>query len=110
MNEEFARICPVLAIYANTSNSLGGGPLLACGNEEQLQKYLKEFEDEEQNKKVNFFVIEEPEAHMHPQMQKEFVRYLLKMYKDKKMQGIVTTHASEVVRIAGISQVRERLV
>ena len=40
MNEEFARICPVLAIYANTSNSLGGGPLLACGNEEQLQKYL----------------------------------------------------------------------
>ncbi len=72
----------------------------------QLQKYLKEFEDEEQNKKVNFFVIEEPEAHMHPQMQKEFVRYLLKMYKDKKMQGIVTTHASEVVRIAGISSIR----
>ena len=72
----------------------------------QLQKYLKEFEDEKQNKKVNFFVIEEPEAHMHPQMQKEFVRYLLKMYKDKKMQGIVTTHASEVVRIAGISSIR----
>ena len=43
---------------------------------------------------------------MHPQMQKEFVRYLLKMYKDKKMQGIVTTHASEVVRIAGISAIR----
>ena len=40
MNEEFSRVCPVLAIYANTSNSLGGGPLLACGNEEQLQKYL----------------------------------------------------------------------
>ena len=72
----------------------------------QLQKYLKEFEDEKQNKKVNFFVIEEPEAHMHPQMQKEFVRYLLKMYKDKKMQGIVTTHASEVVSIAGISSIR----
>ena len=72
----------------------------------QLQKYLKELEDDEQKKKVNFFVIEEPEAHMHPQMQKEFVRYLLKMYKDKKMQGIVTTHASEVVRIAGISAIR----
>ena len=72
----------------------------------QLQKYLKELEDDEQKKKVNFFVIEEPEAHMHPLMQKEFVRYLLKMYKDKKMQGIVTTHASEVVRIAGISAIR----
>ena len=40
MNEEFCRVCPVLGIYANTPNSLGGGPLLACGNEEQLQKYL----------------------------------------------------------------------
>ncbi len=40
MNEEFCRVCPVLGIYANTPNSLGGGPLLACGTEEQLQKYL----------------------------------------------------------------------
>ena len=40
MNEEFARVCPVLAIYANTPNSLGGGPLLQCGNKEQLEKYL----------------------------------------------------------------------
>jgi len=40
MNEEFSRISPVLAIYANTPNSLGGGPLLACGNKEQLEKYL----------------------------------------------------------------------
>ncbi|MCD8152979.1 MAG: acyl-CoA dehydrogenase family protein [Clostridiales bacterium] len=38
--EEFARVSPVLSIYANTSNSLGGGPLLLCGNEEQKQKYL----------------------------------------------------------------------
>ncbi len=41
MNEEFCRVCPVLGIYANTPNSLGGGPLLACGNEEQLEKYLR---------------------------------------------------------------------
>ena len=40
MNEEFARICPVLAIYANTSNSLGGGPLLACGNEKFFQMLI----------------------------------------------------------------------
>lgn len=40
MNEEFSRVCPVLAIYANTPNSLGGGPLLACGTPEQLEKYI----------------------------------------------------------------------
>ncbi|MDD6160991.1 MAG: acyl-CoA dehydrogenase family protein [Oscillospiraceae bacterium] len=40
MVEEFARVSPVLSIYANTSNSLGAGPLLYCGNEEQKQKYV----------------------------------------------------------------------
>ena len=38
--EEFARQCSVLSIYANTSNSLGGGPLMLAGNEEQKTKYL----------------------------------------------------------------------
>lgn len=40
MVEEFARVSPVLSLYANTSNSLGGGPLMFCGTEEQKQKYL----------------------------------------------------------------------
>ena len=40
MVEEFARVSPVLSIYANTSNSLGAGPLLFCGTEEQKQKYV----------------------------------------------------------------------
>jgi alkylation response protein AidB-like acyl-CoA dehydrogenase len=40
MVEEFARISPVLSLYANTPNSLGAGPLLFCGTEEQKQKYL----------------------------------------------------------------------
>ena len=38
--EEFARQCSVLSIYANTSNSLGGGPLMLADNEEQKKKYL----------------------------------------------------------------------
>ena len=38
--EEFARQCSVLSIYANTSNSLGGGPLMLAGSEEQKKKYL----------------------------------------------------------------------
>jgi len=38
--EEFARQCSVLSIYANTSNSLGGGPLMLAGNEEQKKTYL----------------------------------------------------------------------
>ncbi|MCC8018030.1 MAG: acyl-CoA dehydrogenase family protein [Lachnospiraceae bacterium] len=57
--EEFARVSPVLSIYANTSNSLGGGPLLLCGNEEQKQKYLTPCAKGE---KIIAFALTEPGA------------------------------------------------
>ena len=40
MVEELARVDAVLSIYANTSNSLGGGPLMLAGSKEQKEKYL----------------------------------------------------------------------
>ncbi len=40
MMEEFARVSPIMSVYATTSNSLGGGPLMFCGTEEQKMKYL----------------------------------------------------------------------
>lgn len=40
MVEEFARVCPVLSIYANTPNSLGSGSLLMYGTEEQKETYI----------------------------------------------------------------------
>ena len=36
MVEELARVDAVLSIYANTSNSLGGGPLLLGGSEAEV--------------------------------------------------------------------------
>ena len=59
MIEELARISPVLSIYANTSNSLGGGPLLFAGTEEQLKKYLIPAATGE---KILVFALTEPGA------------------------------------------------
>lgn len=59
MMEEFARISPVLSIYANTSNSLGGGPLMLAGTEEQLQKYLV---PTAKGEKIIVFALTEPGA------------------------------------------------
>lgn len=55
--EEFAKVSPVLSIYANTSNSLGSGPLLFCGTEEQKQKYLRPAATGE---KILAFALTEP--------------------------------------------------
>lgn len=59
MVEEFARVCPVLSIYANTPNSLGSGPLLTCGTPEQKKKYIPPLASGE--KKI-VFALTEPGA------------------------------------------------
>lgn len=57
--EEFARISPVLSIYANTSNSLGSGPLPASAGEEQLMTYLPPVA---RGEKILAFCLTEPDA------------------------------------------------
>lgn len=55
---------------------------------------------------VNMFFIEEPESHMHPQMQSVFIKYLLTMYNQIGLQGLVTTHSNDMVRVAGLEHLR----
>ncbi|GAB6926196.1 ATP-dependent endonuclease [Paenibacillus sp. JCM 10914] len=55
---------------------------------------------------VNIFIIEEPESHMHPQMQNVFGKFLKKYYQEKKIQGIITTHSSEMVRVTEMKNLR----
>lgn len=59
MEEELARVDSVLSIYANTSNSLGGGPLMLAGSEEQKRKYLPPIASGE---KILVFALTEPGA------------------------------------------------
>lgn len=66
---------------------------------------LKEYEKNIDTLRVNMFFLEEPESHMHPQMQQVFIKYLLDYYQSK-LQGLITTHSNEVVRAAGISHLR----
>ena len=39
--EELSRVSPVASLYANSPNSLSGGPILLSGTKEQLEKYLR---------------------------------------------------------------------
>ena len=59
MIEEIARVSAVASLYANTPNSLGGGPLMQAGTKEQLEKYLV---SAVQNKIKIVFALTEPGA------------------------------------------------
>ena len=71
-----------------------------------LHMRLEEFYKSIDNNKVNVFFIEEPESHMHPQMQNIFIRFLKKYYADKKLQGLITTHSNEIARMVGLDSLR----
>jgi len=56
---------------------------------------------------VNLFVIEEPEAHMHIQMQKVLVSYIETIFsKQKNLQGIITTHSTEIVKNVDVNDIK----
>lgn len=78
---------------------------LGYSNMIYIHLQLKEYEKNIDPLKVNMFFLEEPESHMHPQMQQVFIKYLLDYY-ESKLQGLITTHSNEMVRVAGISHLR----
>lgn len=87
-------------ILNETSQGLGYSNLIYMHT--QIEDYIKT----KDKLKVNFLVIEEPESHMHPQMQYVFSNKLLEQYDEENLQGLITTHSSEIIRGSNIERLR----
>lgn len=73
---------------------------------EEARRKLEERSDDAEDQLDSFFpkifhatvLIEEPEAHLHPQLQHGLIRYLRKVTVERPdLQVIVSTHAGEIV-------------
>lgn len=72
-----------------------------------LQLELKKQEFQETNADINLLIIEEPEAHTHPQMQSVFAKEIRKVICDiPRLQSVVTTHSSYIVSRSDFEDIR----
>ncbi|MBS7231473.1 AAA family ATPase [Flavobacterium psychroterrae] len=75
----------------------------------ELTSFIERFKNSSEEKKSEFLtiLIEEPEAHMHPQMQQVFIKQITKKINKAREEGIniqliITTHSSHIIAEAGI--------
>lgn len=81
-----------------SENSLGHNNLL------YLATILAELINSgEQDERIKVLLVEEPEAHLHPQLQIKLLKHLEKIAKEGKVQVIVTTHSPVLASSASIN-------
>lgn len=79
---------------------------LGYSNMIYLHMQIEEFKKSVDKTLINLLFIEEPESHMHPQMQGAFLKHLTETYEGSGIQGLITTHSNEMVRVAGLENLR----
>lgn len=82
----------------------------------ELVRFYKSYRAEPQAPGVHLVFVEEPEAHLHPQMQEVFIRQLSEIatalsQQDSELppwpvQFVVSTHSSHIANAAGFESIR----
>jgi putative ATP-dependent endonuclease of OLD family len=72
-----------------------------------LQIEMKKESMSKAKKQINILIIEEPEAHTHPQMQYVFTSQIKKIISEiRNLQTLITTHSSHIVSQCDFKDIR----
>ena len=83
------------------SNGLGYSNLLYI----YIQIEAFKFEIKSKNAVFNIVFLEEPESHLHPQMQSVFLYKINKMFQDNNVYSIISTHSSYLLQSSDINNI-----
>lgn len=71
----------------------------------RIQLFLYNVKDK--NKPINILFLEEPESHLHPQLQSTFFEKIIRpLIEDERIVNIISTHSSYVLNSANIGSIR----
>jgi putative ATP-dependent endonuclease of the OLD family len=72
-----------------------------------IQIITYKYKVNKENKLFNLLFIEEPESHLHPQMQSTFLRKIEGILEnDNKVYRVITTHSSYILQNANVLSIR----
>lgn len=74
----------------------------------QLVSFFEEYNARQPISGTHLLFVEEPEAHLHPQMQSVFIRSVTEYIKSKNWnaQLVITTHSSHIIAESGFKGIR----
>lgn len=86
---------------SEASNGLGYSNLLYI----YIQIEAFKFDIKSKNAVFNIVFLEEPESHLHPQMQSVFLNKINRMFQDSDIYSIISTHSSYILQSSNINNI-----
>ena len=106
INELLKKVVGARFIYDNKYELREYSQGLGFSNYIYLCLCLQIFKKNLNLRQANLIIIEEPESHMHPQMQRNFLKYIENYAQINPFQIMISTHSTEFVKQIDINKVR----